>query len=74
MFIVEVDSLDAYFNFDPARKKDLVALDIDRHGAWRHRTAGRLFRPDALHSASGRSHQRRSAYWPLISRVLKPPI
>jgi hypothetical protein len=27
MFKVQVDSLDAYFNFDPARKKDLVALD-----------------------------------------------
>lgn len=27
MFKVEVDSLDAYFDFDPARKADLVALD-----------------------------------------------
>jgi hypothetical protein len=25
--LVAVDSLDAYFNFDPVRKKDLVALD-----------------------------------------------
>jgi hypothetical protein len=27
MFKVDADSLDAYFNFDPARKKDLEALD-----------------------------------------------
>jgi hypothetical protein len=27
MFKVDVDSLDAYFNFDPARKRDLEALD-----------------------------------------------